>query len=46
MFDATHDNTIRLEAAAATLAPPARDSFHLIDTTMMWAPKSGGVNAT
>ena len=47
MFDATtdrHDNTIRLNAlTAAALRTPASDSFHLIDTTMMWAPKSGGV---
>jgi len=44
VFDATHDNTIRLSAAtAAALAAPSDDSFHLIDTTMMWAPKSGGV---
>ena len=47
MLDATadhHDNTIRLDAAAlAALTPPPREAFHLIDTTMMWAPKSGGV---
>ncbi len=47
MFDAPadhpQDNTIRLKAPAADLTPPAREAFHLIDTTMMWAPRSGGV---
>jgi alpha-1,6-mannosyltransferase len=43
VFDATQDNTIRLDAAAAAHGAPSSDGFHLIDTTMMWAPKSGGV---
>ena len=38
------ENLIRLDPADAALghAPPA-PSFHLLDTTMMYAPKSGGV---
>jgi alpha-1,6-mannosyltransferase len=47
VFDATaprYANLIRLEpAAAAALTEPAGGGFHLIDTTMMYAPKSGGV---
>ena len=47
MFDAiasSHDNTIRLEPALAERpAGPVDRGFHLIDTTMMYAPKSGGV---
>ena len=47
MFDAPadhpQDNTIRLQVPAADLTSPAREAFHLIDTTMMWAPSSGGV---
>jgi len=35
--------TIRLSPALPAGASTARDGFHLIDTTMMWAPKSGGV---
>jgi alpha-1,6-mannosyltransferase len=36
-------NLIRLHPAAATLAPRGTDGFHLLDTTMMYAPNSGGV---
>ncbi len=49
MFDATaprYANLIRLEPdVAASLPEPAGApaGFHLIDTTMMYAPKSGGV---
>ncbi|WP_293675796.1 glycosyltransferase [uncultured Phenylobacterium sp.] len=46
MFDANapiHDNTIRLDAATTSALATPREAFHLIDTTMMWAPQSGGV---
>lgn len=38
------ENLIRLDPADAAVAhgPPVQD-FHLLDTTMMYAPKSGGV---
>jgi alpha-1,6-mannosyltransferase len=38
------ENLIRLDPADAALAHTSRaQDFHLIDTTMMYAPKSGGV---
>lgn len=38
------ENLIRLDPAAGpALAGPAADPYHLIDTTMMYAPRSGGV---
>ena len=38
------ENLIRLDPAdAADLAANSETGFHLIDTTMMWAPRSGGV---
>lgn len=49
MFDVTAatdtgDNLIRLEPEAPTAPAGARSAgFHLIDTTMMYAPQSGGV---
>ncbi|MFZ5719035.1 MAG: glycosyltransferase [Pseudomonadota bacterium] len=47
VFDATapqFDNLIRLEPDVATaLTEPGNGGYHLLDTTMMWAPKSGGV---
>ncbi len=49
MFDVTAatetgDNLIRLEPEAPTAPASARNAgFHLIDTTMMYAPQSGGV---
>lgn len=49
MFDVTaatetHDNLIRLEPEATAAPAGARSpGFHLIDTTMMYAPQSGGV---
>lgn len=49
MFDVTAatetgDNLIRLEPEAPTAPASARSAgFHLIDTTMMYAPQSGGV---
>lgn len=49
MFDVTAatetgDNLIRLEPEAPTAPGKARSAgFHLIDTTMMYAPQSGGV---
>ena len=47
VFDATAPsaaNLIRLEPElAASLTEPKGVGFHLIDTTMMYAPKSGGV---
>ena len=44
LFDAMGPKMIRLDAeeAAASLAP-AGGGFHLVDTTMMYAPRSGGV---
>lgn len=51
MFDAAHasppsaqSNLIRLEPADAPhFGAPGRRGFHLVDTTMMFAPRSGGV---
>ena len=47
MFDATaprYANLIRLDPGMAqALTDPQGGGFHLIDTTMMYAPKSGGV---
>jgi alpha-1,6-mannosyltransferase len=46
VFDANlpqTENTIRLDTAAARGLAGSCAGFHLIDTTMMWAPKSGGV---
>lgn len=47
MFDATQPrqaNLVRLEPeAAASPVEPRSLGFHLIDTTMMYAPQSGGV---
>ncbi|WP_337188840.1 glycosyltransferase [Phenylobacterium sp.] len=48
MFDATvprYASLIRLDPAPGReiVAPPAPGGYHLIDTTMMYAPKSGGV---
>jgi alpha-1,6-mannosyltransferase len=38
------DNLIRLDPAdAPQIAAPGRLGFHLLDTTMMYAPRSGGV---
>jgi len=38
------ENLIRLDRAeGARPAPPGEAGFHLIDTTMMYAPRSGGV---
>ena len=45
MFDVTapeHENLIRLDPAAPGFADEGA-GFHLIDTTMMYAPRSGGV---
>jgi alpha-1,6-mannosyltransferase len=44
LFDAIGPELIRLDTAeaAASLAP-AGGGFHLLDTTMMYAPRSGGV---
>ncbi|WP_334163779.1 glycosyltransferase [Phenylobacterium sp.] len=46
MFDVVapeHENLIRLDPAEAPAFPGDAEGFHLIDTTMMYAPKSGGV---
>ena len=47
VFDAStprYANLIRLDPeAAGHVADPAGGGFHLVDTTMMYAPKSGGV---
>jgi alpha-1,6-mannosyltransferase len=46
VFDATApqgENLIRLDPADAPMFPNGPQGFHLIDTTMMWAPRSGGV---
>jgi alpha-1,6-mannosyltransferase len=43
--NAHSENLIRLDPdeAARIAAPPARGGFHLLDATMMFAPRSGGV---
>ena len=47
MFDATaprHPNLVRLDPAAIRgPSAPRGSGFHLVDTTMMYAPQSGGV---
>ena len=47
MYDTTapdQDNLIRLDPAEAPyFGAPGRVGFHLVDTTMMYAPRSGGV---
>jgi len=46
VFDATaprYANLIRLEPEAAAAPAEPHGGFHLIDTTMMYAPQSGGV---
>lgn len=44
LLRAEADNLIRLERAEAPhFGAPGRLGFHLIDTTMMYAPRSGGV---
>ncbi|WP_374471348.1 glycosyltransferase [Phenylobacterium sp.] len=46
MFDVVapeHENLIRLDPADTPAFPGEPAGFHLIDTTMMYAPKSGGV---
>lgn len=44
LLPAEADNLIRLERAEAPhFGAPGRLGFHLIDTTMMYAPRSGGV---
>ena len=47
MFDVTDsrsENLIRLDPTEAPhFGAPGRMGFHLIDTTMMYAPRSGGV---
>lgn len=38
------ENLVRLDPADANLVPgPALTDYHLVDTTMMYAPRSGGV---
>lgn len=42
--DSEQTNLIRLDPAEAPhFGAPGRIGFHLIDTTMMYAPRSGGV---
>lgn len=47
MFDASapnHPNLVRLDPASTRgLSAPRGSGFHLVDTTMMYAPQSGGV---
>jgi alpha-1,6-mannosyltransferase len=47
VFESTAANVARMirpdPGATATVAEPSTGGFHLIDTTMMYAPKSGGV---
>lgn len=46
MFDVVapqHENLIRLDPADAPAFGAGTDGFHLVDTTMMYAPRSGGV---
>jgi alpha-1,6-mannosyltransferase len=42
-FAAAAPNLIRLDAAEAAARAAADDGYHLLDTTMMYAPRSGGV---
>jgi alpha-1,6-mannosyltransferase len=37
------ENLVRLDATEASLPAPPGAGFHLLDTTMMYAPRSGGV---